>query len=160
MDPAELALAVEKVVGRHVAAGVDRAEAQDCVQDAVVALLATAGGHRLVSAEAWLTVASRRRLVDHARRARRERAALARVPAPVTDLARDPGETVADRALAQWLAHELAALPLTTRMVCALLTSGMTHRQTAAELGLTVRSVESHVRRARHCLRTSPHREV
>ncbi|WP_033434099.1 sigma-70 family RNA polymerase sigma factor [Saccharothrix syringae] len=154
MNPDDLAAAVERVVRRCQGAGLSRAEAEDCAHEAVLALLAcdAAPGEPIRRVEAWLTVAARRKLVDHLRRGRHEQDALARLhnadtPPP------DPGDVVSDQAHAAWLTEALHRLPATTQLVCREVAGGATTTQTAAALGLTRRAVESHLTRARRYLR-------
>src|SRR6478609_7890425 len=60
-----LAEAVAKAVAHCQAAGAGKEEAEDCVQDAVVAMLTSMPSDAPVRRpEAWLKVVARRRLVD------------------------------------------------------------------------------------------------
>lgn len=153
VDSEELAEAVRRAVRRCVRAGLSRAEAEECVHEALLALLVRPGGgsdeavRRLAD---WLDEAGRPRLVDHLRRGRREQHAGGRPDArPVPD----PGDLVAEHALARWLVKAVQDLPPTTRQVCRSLAEGRTPEQVATRLGLTHRAVESHVSRARWALR-------
>ncbi|MGM1059457.1 RNA polymerase sigma factor [Saccharothrix sp. Mg75] len=162
MDSDELARVVARVVRRCQQAGMSRFEAEDCVHDAVLTLLTLLARDRadagrdgtggVESLDRWLGVVARHRSVDRVRRAQREQGALARLraatPPPV-----DPDEVVVDRALAAWLVQALDDLPPTTRQVCRSIAAGATTGQTAAELGLTTRAVQSHLTRARRLLR-------
>ncbi|GGM43462.1 hypothetical protein GCM10012275_13040 [Longimycelium tulufanense] len=152
MNSHDLAHAVHQVVRRYEAAGVPRQDAEDCVHDSLVKMLArlARGDGEVERVEAWLAVATQHQLVDRHRRAQRERAALRRVHAPV---APDPGEAVADRQLARWLVDHLSALPPVTQQVCWALADGLTTEQASVQLGLSRRSVESHLTRARRHLR-------
>ncbi|GAA2783811.1 RNA polymerase sigma factor [Crossiella cryophila] len=153
MDQERLAAATRQAVVRIRAAGASKEQAEDCVQDAVVDLLA--GAHRtpVERPEAWLTTVSRRRFVDQLRRRRREQTALARSDAQTRITGSDPSEAIADRDQARWMAAALDELPSTTREVVQRAGAGLSHQQIAAELGLSARSVESHLTRARRLLR-------
>ncbi|MCK2236617.1 MULTISPECIES: RNA polymerase sigma factor [unclassified Crossiella] len=153
MDQERLAAATQQAVVRIRAAGASKEQAEDCVQDAVVDLLA--GAHRtpVERPEAWLTTVSRRRFVDQLRRRRREQTALARSDAQTRITGSDPSEAIADRDQARWMAAALDELPSTTREVVQRAGAGMPPEQIATELGLSARSVESHLTRARRLLR-------
>lgn len=171
MDSGELAQAVERVVRRCQRAGLSRAEAEDCVHEALLAMLThhstrdrlrnrpqsgdqhegASGGVPVRQVEAWLTVTAHRKFVDERRRAHRECLALTRLHARTTP-GPDPGEFVADQAVAAWLVSALSQLPTSTRQVCLLLAGGATLEQVADRLGLTRRSVQSHLTRARRAL--------
>lgn len=145
--------ALEQALRRCQDAGVDRAQAEDCVQDAILALLAQRTTlEEIRSVPAWLSVAARRRAIDHLRRTSREHVALARLTAR-TPPDPEPAEEVTERALAHWLADALNSLPATTQRVCRAVGEGQSVQQVAAKLGLSHRAVESHLTRARRYLR-------
>ncbi|WP_143342326.1 RNA polymerase sigma factor, partial [Crossiella equi] len=109
MDEERLAAAAESALVRVRAAGASKEQAEDCVQDAVVDLLAASSA--VERPEAWLTTVSRRRFVDLVRRRQSEQTALARTSAQVRIGTTDPSDTVADRDQARWMAAALAELP-------------------------------------------------
>jgi len=131
-------------------------DAEDCVQDAFVAALerGRADEPDLADPGAWLSVVSRRRAVDHVRRRVRERAAMPRLAARIDAVeASATDDRVLDAIEAEQLVTTLHGLPPTTQRVVDLVGKGATTGETAAVLGLTARSVESHVQRARRFLR-------
>ncbi|WP_346135160.1 sigma-70 family RNA polymerase sigma factor [Lentzea roselyniae] len=159
MDAGDLVRAVDRVVRRCQRAGLSPAEAEDCVHEALLAMLTRypeqvgdCDDAPIEQVEAWLGVTAHRKLVDHLRRSQRERNALARLHAAAPP-APDPSEVVAEQALAIWLIKALRELPATTQQVCRLVAEGVSTEETAARLGLTCRSVQSHLTRARRLLR-------
>ncbi|WP_346130591.1 sigma-70 family RNA polymerase sigma factor [Lentzea roselyniae] len=153
MHSSDWAHALEQAVRRCQAAGLSRAEAEDCAHEAVLVLLARQGaGERIDSPASWLVVVAYRQAIDHMRRSGRECAALGRLTVRDGDVP-TPDEVVTDRALARWLAGAVDTLPPMTRRVCLAMADGSTITQAAADLGLTRRSVESHLTRARRFLR-------
>ncbi len=151
-----LAEAVAKAVAHCQAAGAGREEAEDCVQDAVVAMLTSSSGAAVRRPEAWLTVVARRRLVDRIRRRQAEQTALNQGLMWVahTGLEQDVAELVADRDLARWQVEALADLPPVTQQVCAATSAGLAVGQVAEQVGISTRSVESHLSRARIFIRS------
>ncbi|MGI5484900.1 sigma-70 family RNA polymerase sigma factor [Streptomyces lavendofoliae] len=154
MEDDLLATAVRDAVRCCRAAGASKEDAEDFAHDAVVQLLALiAKQGRVTDPRGWLTTTARRRMIDAARREQRERLRLTRVAARDGDVP-DPAELVSNQALALWLvADGLTQLPDVTRQVCDATAAGLNPRQTAGLLGLSVRSVESHLTRARRWLR-------
>lgn len=155
MEPEDLARAVEQAVRRCRRAGFLHADAEDCVHDALVALLARQADTNappVTQVQAWLTVTAHRKLLDGLRRAGREQGALAHLQAGTSPEA-DPGEVVTDRATAAWLVRALERLPHDTRQVCLSVADGATAEQTAAQLGISRRTVHTHLARARRLLR-------
>lgn len=152
--------AVARAVAFCRAAGAGREEAEDCVQDAVVAMLTSrSGGAAVRRPEAWLAVVARRRLVDRIRRTRAEQAALSQglMWAAHAELEQDVAEQVADRDLARWQAAALTNLPPVTQQVCQATSAGLSTGQVAEQMGISRRSVESHLTRARAFLRSLAH---
>jgi RNA polymerase sigma factor (sigma-70 family) len=146
---------VEQVVRRCQAMGASRADAEDCVHEAVVCWLrrqADPDAEPVTAVAAWLTVTARRKLIDRLRRSARERQAVIRLgnhgPCDA-----EPGETVSERALAAFLVQSLQQLPTSTRRVCEAVASGADVDQVAQQLGLSRRAVQSHLTRARRLLR-------
>lgn len=152
----DLAQVVRQTVRQCQRAGFSRADAEDCVQDALLALLRRQAdepdAEPIVLVQRWPAVTAHRRLIDQARRTGRERQALARLQARTPPSA-DPGETVSDRELATWLLDALERLPEATQQVCRAVATGASVDETALRLGLTRRSVQSHLTRARRLLR-------
>jgi RNA polymerase sigma factor (sigma-70 family) len=152
-----LAEAVVKAVAHCRAAGAGKEEAEDCVQDAVVDMLTSrSAGAAVRRPEAWLTVVARRRLVDCIRRRRAEQTALYQGLAWVAQIApeQDVAESVADRDLARRQVAALADLPPVTQEVCQATSAGLAVGQVAEEVGISTRSVEAHLTRARTFLRS------
>lgn len=121
MNPDDLARIVEEVVRRCQRAGIPRSDAEDYVQDALVALMAKHHAGATCPVErvrAWLSVAAHRKLLDHLRRVQRERNAVARMSAGIGSVP-DPGELTVNRALAVWLVEALRELPGKPRSRCA-----------------------------------------
>ena len=135
-----------------LAAGATVEEAEDCVHEALVELLEVADPESVRTPAGWVATVSRRRFIDQVRRRCRERVASRReraaAIAPV-----DPADLVADRDLARYLVRSMAALPRTTREVCAAIGAGKSEADVAESLGLSARAVESHLTRARRRLR-------
>jgi len=139
-------------VRRCQSAGATAEEAEDSVHDALVTLLESPDGASVHRPGAWVTTVSYRRWVDHVRRSSRERVVLQReqvMKGPDVD----PADVVADRDQAQWLVASLKALPKTTQDVCWAVGKGKSQDEVAEDFGLTPRSVESHLTRARRLLR-------
>ncbi|SER34541.1 RNA polymerase sigma factor, sigma-70 family [Lentzea xinjiangensis] len=156
MQAEDLAQAAEQAVRHCRRAGLSRQEAEDCVQDAVVALLArhaeNPDAQPVTAVPAWLAVTARRRFLDRLRHAECEQRVLARLHAH-TPPETDPGDVLADQALAVWLARSLERLPHSTQRVCRMIATGATVTDTAGRLGITPRAVQSHLARARLLLR-------
>lgn len=127
-----------------------REDAEDCVQDALVAALSKRVGE-IDDVEGWVATVSRRRAVDVVRHRAATKRALTRVGSDVD--AGDVADDVAARAEANWLAGRLGELPTTTAAVVRQLADGASLAEAAVELGLTYRSAESHVTRARRWAR-------
>jgi RNA polymerase sigma factor (sigma-70 family) len=139
-------------VRRCQSAGATAEEAEDSVHDALVTMLEAPDGAPVHKPGAWVATVSHRRWVDHVRRGSRERVVLQReqvMKGP--DL--DPADVVADRDQAQWLVASLKALPKTTQDVCWAVGKGKSQNEVAKDFGITPRSVESHLTRARRLLR-------
>ncbi|HEY0640729.1 MAG TPA: sigma-70 family RNA polymerase sigma factor, partial [Pseudonocardiaceae bacterium] len=154
--PSELERLRHVAFARCRAAGASPEDAQDCAQDALTALLEHPEVHH---PDAWVATVAHHRFIDLCRRRRREDSA-GLVPAPATALVEaGPEDEVVGRAHAHWLVTTLRRLPLSTRSVCAAIGDTAAagdapdHREVARRLGLSARSVESHLTRARRSLR-------
>jgi DNA-directed RNA polymerase specialized sigma24 family protein len=123
-----------------------REDAEDCTATALEQALAT---RELDCPRAFLTTLAKRRALDLIKQREREHGRLR------THHARDrvavPDETslVDDKLEARWLWDEAQRLPQQTLAVLELIRDGHTIAETAHHLGLTKRSAESHLRRAR-----------
>jgi RNA polymerase sigma factor (sigma-70 family) len=147
-----LDVARSAAVRRCQSAGATAEEAEDSVHDALLTLLESPDAAPVHKPGAWIATVSHRRWVDHVRRGTRERVVLRRDHAmKEPDL--DPADVVADRDQAQWLVASLKALPKTTQEICWAVGRGMSQDEVAEDFGLTPRSVESHLTRARRLLR-------
>jgi RNA polymerase sigma factor (sigma-70 family) len=131
-----------------------RDDAEDCAHDALLAALDRPelldGARR---EEGWLTVVARRRAVDHIRRQTRAGALVHSFSDPDERLAPDFCDDIASRLAAQVLAEDIAELPPGTQSVLRQLAGGGTTADAALALGITKRSADSHLHRARRHLR-------
>ncbi|PSL52516.1 RNA polymerase sigma factor (sigma-70 family) [Saccharothrix carnea] len=155
MESGELSAAVDQVIRRLRQQGLSRADAEDCAHEALLALLirqTNPDAEPITAVRAWLTLVAHRKLVDRLRRADLERRTLThpRTAVPTTS---DPADVVTDRAMAGWLAKALDELPEDTLLVCRSVAAGISIDDIAARSGLTRRSVQSHLTRARSLLR-------
>jgi RNA polymerase sigma-70 factor (ECF subfamily) len=144
--------AAERVCKRLLGSG---HSAEDCVSEAIA--MALADPSRLDGVEnvaGWLVTVSRRRAVDALRREERIRRSHENMLATTCHVDADPAEEVADRDEAAWLvASASASMPATTWSVMSMRSSGASVHDVADSLGLTSRSVESHLLRARRYLK-------
>ncbi|MFI6820742.1 RNA polymerase sigma factor [Micromonospora sp. NPDC050187] len=145
----------ESAVRRCLAAGASRHDAEDCAQEALLALLGKPELARATTATAWASTVAYRRYVDLLRRRGREQTAAARLGDEADRTMPELAEAVTDRELASWLVDELRRLPTTTQEVVAATGRGVDTDTVARRLGLTRRSVESHLTRARRWLRSA-----
>jgi RNA polymerase sigma factor (sigma-70 family) len=153
LDP-DIVRVRESAVRRCLAAGASRHDAEDCAQEALLALLGKPDLARATTATAWASTVAYRRYVDLLRRRGREQTAAARLGDEADRTMPELAEAVTDRELANWLVDELRRLPATTQQVCAATGHGTDTDTVAQRLGLTRRSVESHLTRARRWLRS------
>lgn len=151
MDAAELVRARQAAIRQCVRAGAEPHDAEDHAQDALIALLEQ--GTQVTSVGAWVATVARRRHADQLRRRIRERAAAARLAARRSTDDADPQQAVPDRAQAAWMVRTLDTLPPATQAVCRAAARGLAVPGIARALGLSVRSVESHLTRARRHVR-------
>lgn len=132
----------------------NREDAEDCAAEALVSVLRDDRHAGAGSAEAYMVTVARRRAVDFVRRRARERRRDDRLAAVAQLNDVDVAEAVADQAEAQWLAKQAQhSLTPPALAVLAELADGATVEQVATRLGLSRRSVESHLLRARRTLR-------
>ena len=130
-------------------------EARDCASEAIVQYLqhAPEDVHNL---EAFLVTIAKRRAIDHARARTRARARDARFAGELALSAPDVAEDIAARAEALWAdaqARELLA-PHVYELL-QLVADGVPLPEVAQRLGLTERSVQSHLLRARRVVRAA-----
>lgn len=132
----------------------NRQDAEDCAAEAVVSVLADGRHEQARNVEAFMVTVARRRAVDVLRRRDREQRRAVRLQAELDLTAPDVAEALVDQAEAQWLARQ-ARLQLTPSALAVLaeLAEGASVEQAAATLGVSRRSVESHLLRARRVLR-------
>ncbi|MEO3778704.1 sigma-70 family RNA polymerase sigma factor [Micromonospora sp. B11E3] len=153
MQESELVRARESAVRRCLAAGASRYDAEDCAQDALLALLTDPEAAGAKSAAAWTATVAYRRYVDLLRRRNRERVAVIRLGDEKDRTTPELDEAITDRAMASWLIDALRQLPVTTHVVCLSTGWGVQPESVARQFGLTRRSVQSHLTRARRWLR-------
>lgn len=131
-----------------------RDDAEDCAHDALLVALDRPelidGARR---EEGWLAVVARRRAVDHIRRRTRAGALTHSFGDPDQRLASDFSDDVASRLAARVLAEDIRELPEATQSVLQHLAAGGTTADAAEALGITKRSADSHLHRARRHLR-------
>lgn len=132
-----------------------RSDAEDCASEALLAAL-QADAEQIRNTEAWLVTVAKRRAIDRLRTATRGRARQARLEARESFSVDGLAEAVADRQEAEWVAH-VARRTLTPAALGVLeeLAAGASIDDAASRLGLTRRSVESHLRRARVVIRAA-----
>lgn len=130
-----------------------RDDAEDCAHDAL--LVALDRPELLDSARreaGWIAVVARRRAIDHIRRKARTGALSHSFGDP--DQRREPdfADDVASRLAAKALSEDIAELPAATQSVLRQLAAGGTTADAARALGITKRSADSHLQRARRHL--------
>ena len=127
-------------------------DAEDCVSQAIEAALASP--IELNDARAWLLTVSRRRAIDLLRRRQLERR---RPPcaAPAASDAECHYDEILDTHEARWLGQQVHRLPRTTCRVFKRFVEGDSVVDIAQVTGLSKRSVESHLLRARRQLKTA-----
>lgn len=128
----------------------DQHDAEDVVSEAILRCL-TFDGLDETRMGAFLTTVTMRLCADlHRRRGVEDRALVRLAPSSAME---DPHEQLADHSEAVWLSGVAMRLPERERSVLESIASGRNHRETAAELGVTTKSVECALRRARTRLR-------
>ena len=134
-----------------------RDDAEDCASEALLTALDGAGLSGVANAEAWLVTVAKRRAMDQLRRRVRHRSRLASVVED--DHAPDVAEGVADASEARWLRrHAAETLTPAARTVLDVVVDGGSVDDAAARLGITRRSAEAHLHRARVSLRAHARR--
>ena len=131
------------------------AAAEDCVSEAVThALCDPTRLDGVGNIAGWLVTVSRRRALDALRDEARRRRSQESSFATSCHVTGDPADDVADRHEAAWLvASASCSMPSTTWSVMTMRSSGASVHDVADSLGLTARSVESHLLRARRYLK-------
>lgn len=142
------------LVARLRAMGASAADAEDCVQEALVeGWSKSSAGDRAGDRVAWLAAVARNKYVDAVRRRARE-TSVGLAPADAPDrVAEGPEDQVVGRAHARFLVGRLRRLPPVTQEVCHAVGGEVNRSELASSLGLSSRSVESHLTRARRLLR-------
>lgn len=127
-------------------------DAEDCVQAALEVALRSSDDLAVTSPAAWLVAVTRNRALDMVRR----RVLMSAVSGRGWGVQPEPdiADLVADRDELRWMTREaLRRLPRSTASVLSALASGCSTLETAAKLGLSVRSVEAHVLRLRRVVK-------
>lgn len=145
---------VDWSAARHAAvrrcrfAGASVEDAEDCAQEALVALHAKLRepGDEIGDATSWLIAVAHRRYLDLCRRRTKERSLEPRHGEPA---APGPDVRVVAQSEAVRLLTSLSELPATTQQVCHSVAGGHSVTETANTLALSRRSVEAHLFRAR-----------
>jgi RNA polymerase sigma factor (sigma-70 family) len=130
----------------------DRAEAEDCVHDAMLRLVERddLDPERVGS---LLTRAALAIAIDHARAAQRSERAATRLGGGAAAQVVSPDEVLADRVEAERVMAEVERLPRRERQVLLLRLTGFGVGETATRLGLSYKSVEGAYTRARARIR-------
>lgn len=150
MEEPELARLRVAAFRRCRQAGATREDADDCAQEALLATLRARTSASI--SVAWIRTVAYRRFVDLVRRRSRERSG--GLPSSETDRTQEgPEDLVVGQLHARWLTSTLEELPLLTRQVCEAVGQGDDVGTLADRYGLTRRSIESHLTRARRALR-------
>jgi DNA-directed RNA polymerase specialized sigma24 family protein len=136
-----------------------RDDAEDCASDALVCALTTSGA--VDNREAWLVTVAKRRAMDQLRHRVRSRTRAQRLVGHGETPAPDIAEAVADDSEARWLSGEAEQLlTCAARSVLDVVVAGGSVDDAASELGITRRSAEAHLHRARTSLRAHARREA
>lgn len=134
----------------------NRHDAEDAVATAVEAALRTAAsGTAPTSLRAWLVTVAHHRAVDIVRARETERRYLGEYAAREPAAEHDPTISVDDAAEARWLERRSKTLPASTQSVLAAVQRTDSIAEAAADVGMTHRSADSHLRRARLKLRAA-----
>ena len=135
-----------RVVNAVAMLGVDRAEAEDAVQDALVRAWAHDARRPIERLDAWITVVAWNRTRSGLRRLGSERRALARLATNASATADDPDATMDVR-------RALSRLPRRQREVAVLrYLLQLSTRETADALGIAEGTVKHTLADARHAL--------
>ena len=137
-----------------------RDDAEDCASDALVCGLAATDLTAVDNHEAWFVTVAKRRALDQLRHRTRNRSRLARLAGHDEQRAPDVADHVADASEARWLSKRAdEILTPTARSVLDVVADGGSVDDAAASLGITRRSAEAHLHRARVSLRAHARRE-
>jgi RNA polymerase sigma-70 factor (ECF subfamily) len=145
-----LSLHRERVVALMRARGVSVEDAEDCVHDALLQLMAHPALDR-TRAGSLLTVVAMRRAYDRHRIRDREHRALRRIGA--TEPQQSPADAALDRIEAEDVARHVERLPRRQRDVVSGRAWGLSTVETARTLGITAKAAEGALTRARVALR-------
>jgi RNA polymerase sigma factor (sigma-70 family) len=137
----EAIAAVRRVVG-------DAAEAEDCVQDAVVRLVQR-GDLDPERVRSLLTRTALHIAIDRRRTRRREEAVATRLGGDAARETTSPEQVVTDRAEVERVMAAVGELPRREREVLLMRLSGLSVSETAERLGVTYKSIEGAYTRAR-----------
>lgn len=149
----ELGEVLDRLRGFIAARVGDPELAQDIAQDVLVRSIASGALDRADNLGAWLYAAARNAVIDHYRTRRRHEgiADLERWPEPDTS---DNLPNAATRELARCLQPMLGQLhPAARDALTRVDLDGQTHREAAAQLGISVSGMKSRVQRARRELK-------
>lgn len=131
------------------------ADAEDCAAEALAALIEPGIPAHVRDERAWLITIAKRRAVDLLRQRERQGRRQDRlVQCTQHRVMADVAQSVTSEAGAEWLLRQAKhQLPATSYAVVQAMANGQDAEEAAEQLGLTRRSVESHLHRARKVLR-------
>jgi len=132
--------------------GLTEADAEDCVQEAILKVVPRADVDEARMGSLLATVV-KRRAIDLHRRAEAAARASRRLQTVASCEAEAPDVALCDRAEAEWSASLVAGLPELQRQVLLARAEGRSWSEIARELSTSVKAVESAVSRARASVR-------
>lgn len=135
-------------------AGLSRADAEDCVQEAIVRVVPYPDLDEARIGSLLATVVKRGAIDRHRRSASATRAT-GRLQTMAPDHCPAPDDMLCDRAEAAWAAAIVRGLPPFQQQVLVARAGGRSWREVAADLSTSVKTVESAASRARATVRSA-----